>query len=160
MPKPPPKFVTNIGAWEYVLAKLSLSGDKYLTPNGDPKNYGQAVAIYKRVVAKYAHFGVPNVDVEPLKIAGQKAIGFDEGMLLGDLCSDYPIGTMFWMDDVLCEAIERNGGLAVYPDPEGYLLINAKVLDVDPEGQYRSWEVGKIFGAQPHRCADFVEAAV
>ena len=156
MPKAPPRFVQNVGAWEYVLAKLEMKGK--LTDNGDPQNYAAACAIYKNVVKKYAGFQIPNVDVQPIRTTIEASQ--ERTWALNDLADDYPIGTMFWMDDVLCEAAERNGGMAVYPDPDGYLLIWAKVLDVDPEGQYRDWPAGKMFGAQPHRCADLVEAAV
>lgn len=50
--KPPPKFVTNERAWAYTLYKLA-SKDQ-LDDAGNPANYGAAIAIYKRVVAKYA----------------------------------------------------------------------------------------------------------
>lgn len=49
--KPPPKFVTNLWAWGYTLDKLRAKG--LLDDGGNPTNYGAAVAIYKRVAAKY-----------------------------------------------------------------------------------------------------------
>ena len=164
--KPPPNFVVNQGAWEYVLAKFAHKqaedGKRRLDEGGNPLSYGAAVAVYKHVVRKYPHLGQHNVNARPINMVDARQIPGDHTPmdLLNDFADDYPIGTMFWMDDVLCEAVERNGGMAVYPDPDGYLLIWAKVLDVDPEGQYRDWPAGKMFGAQPHRCADLVEAAV
>jgi hypothetical protein len=162
--KPPPPFVKSIGAWEYVLAKLANKqaddGKQRLDEGGNPLNYAAAVAIYKNVVKKYAHFGIPNIDMEPVNLADAKKIpGHHTPMdLLNELADSYPVGQMFWFDDVMCRAVERNGGMAVFPDPEGYLLIQAEVLDVDPEGKYRSWPVGKIFEAQPHRCFSLAEA--
>lgn len=49
--KPPPRFVHNQWAWAYTLNKMSAKGhvDEY----GNPSNYGEAVAIYKRVANKY-----------------------------------------------------------------------------------------------------------
>lgn len=49
--KPPPKFVTNEWAWGHTLDKLREKG--LLDDGGNPTNYGAAVAIYKRVAAKY-----------------------------------------------------------------------------------------------------------
>jgi hypothetical protein len=58
--KPPPKFVTNEWAWAYTLDKLEGKG--LLDDGGNPTNYGAAVAIYKRVAAKY---GDPNQATSP-----------------------------------------------------------------------------------------------
>lgn len=55
--KPPPAFVTNPWAWSYTLNKLDGKGQ--LDEDGNPTNYGAAVAIYKRVVAKYAGIAAP-----------------------------------------------------------------------------------------------------
>lgn len=49
--KPPPKFVTNDRAWAYTLYKLAVKDQ--LDEAGNPRNYGAACAIYKRVEAKY-----------------------------------------------------------------------------------------------------------
>lgn len=51
--KPPPKFVTNEWAWAYTLNKMGNGSGGGLTDEGNPRNYGAAVAIYKRVAAKY-----------------------------------------------------------------------------------------------------------
>lgn len=52
--KPPPRFVTNEWAWAYTLDKMSKGSGGGLDEGGNPKNYGAATAIYKRVAAKYA----------------------------------------------------------------------------------------------------------
>lgn len=51
--KPPPKFVKNEYAWSYTLNKLKAKDG--LDEDGNPRNYGAAIAIYKRVVAKYGN---------------------------------------------------------------------------------------------------------
>lgn len=51
--KPPPKFVANEWAWAYTLNKLADKGQ--LDDGGNPKNYAAAIAIYKRVAAKYGN---------------------------------------------------------------------------------------------------------
>lgn len=51
--KPPPKFVQNEWAWAYTLDKMSRGSGGGLNEGGNPNNYGAAVAIYKRVCAKY-----------------------------------------------------------------------------------------------------------
>lgn len=51
--KPPPKFVTNEWAWAYTLNKLAEKDG--LNDGGNPRNYAAAVAIYKRVDAKYGN---------------------------------------------------------------------------------------------------------
>lgn len=51
--KPPPRFVTNEWAWAYTLDKMSAGSGGGLDDGGNPRNYGAAVAIYKRVAAKY-----------------------------------------------------------------------------------------------------------
>lgn len=51
MLKPPPAFVKNEAAWAYTLAKLAEKDQ--LDAEGNPLNYGGAIAIYKRVVRKY-----------------------------------------------------------------------------------------------------------
>jgi hypothetical protein len=154
MLKPPPNWIDNIGAWEYVLAKLANKqaddGKQRVDEYGNPLNYGAAVAIYKHVVKKYPHLGKRNVGVAPVHVNDMHG---EELSALNVLADKYPVGVEFWMDDVLCEAVEYRGGMAVFPDPEGFLFINAKVLDVDDLGQYRDWPVGKIFPAAPHRCA-------
>jgi len=48
---PPPKFATNEWAWAYTVEKLW--GKTGLTPDDAGFNYGAAVNIYRRVVAKY-----------------------------------------------------------------------------------------------------------
>lgn len=53
MLKPPPNFVKNEWAWAYTLNKLSDRDG--LDEWGNPLNYGAAVAIYKRVAAKYGN---------------------------------------------------------------------------------------------------------
>lgn len=146
MPKAPPKFVTSVPAWEYTLAKLELKGK--LTPNGDPQNYAAACAIYKNVVRKYPAFSTPENEVERR-----------QNLSLDQLIEEYAEGTMFWFDDVLCEAqahpVTRQ---TINSDSEGNLRIYAKALDVDPEGAHRDWE-GLLVMVDPARCADFVEAA-
>lgn len=157
MLKDPPSFVTNIGAWDYTLAKLALLDDEKpkakprLDEGGNPTNYAQAVAIYKAVCKKYPAFQTGNVHVEPIK----QNLKADPGNhTFARIADSYPVGKMFWYDDVLCEAVAYAGGMAVYPDADGVLYIRAKVLDVDPEGAHRKWPVGKINGFPPHRCAD------
>ena len=56
--KAPPRFVTNPWAWSYTLNKLDGKGQ--LDEGGNPRNYGAAVAIYKRVVAKYEGIAAPS----------------------------------------------------------------------------------------------------
>ena len=156
--KDPPKFCSNIGAWEYTLAKLEMLDEEKPKPKprldegGNPTNYGQAVAIYKAVVKKYPAFQTTTY--------GQDAIPEfrNVGLNLADLMQQFQPGTMFWYDDVLCEAVHYNGGSAVYPDPEGKLFIRAKICSVDPEGQHRGWPIGKVNGFPPHRCAEFMGA--
>jgi hypothetical protein len=156
--KPPPKFVTNIGAWEYVLAKLAKEPHKnYLDEGGNPRNYGQAVAIYKRVVAKYPAFRTENVNERPYVVTTE-ANDHDGEYTVDQLDEIFPVGQMFWFDDVLCEAV-AHPNIAVYSDPEGKLFIRGKILDVDPDGAHRDWPVGKVSGFPPHRCADFMVAA-
>jgi hypothetical protein len=160
--KDPPSFVTNIGAWEYVLAKLAMldeekpkPGKPRLDEGGNPTNYGQAVAIYKAVCKKYAAFqNETAIGGREIKSAKRTTDNTDTGKL----CTEYPVGELFWYDDVLCEAVEYAGGEAVYPDPEGNLFIRGKIVDVDPEGHHRNWPVGKINGFPPHRCANWTEA--
>lgn len=55
--KPPPAFVTNPWAWSYTLNKLATK--HLLDEDGNPENYGAAVAIYKHVHAKYAGISAP-----------------------------------------------------------------------------------------------------
>lgn len=163
--KPPPPFVTNIGAWEYTLAKLAnLDRDKpkakpRLDEGGNPVSYAAAVAIYKHVCKKYAHFGIPNIDVKPINVwDGQSPTDSRAPLkMLNEYADKFPVGTMLYFDDVLCRAVERQGGLAVFPDPDGFLLIQCEVLEVDELGKYREWPAGKIFGAAPHRCFDLME---
>ena len=54
--KPPPRFVTNEWAWAYTLDKLTSKGQ--VDEGGNPLNYAAAVAIYKRVAAKYGDANV------------------------------------------------------------------------------------------------------
>lgn len=158
--KDPPPFVTNIGAWEYVLAKLAnLDQDEpkakpRVDEGGNPTNYGQAVAIYKAVCKKYPAFQTANVNAEPARVQPELE---PASMTIDALDERFPVGQMFWYDDVLCEAV-ANPNIAVYPDIEGKLFIRAKVLDVDPMGKHRGWPVGKVSGFPPHRCADFLDA--
>lgn len=51
--KPPPKFVKNEWAWAYTLNKMGKGSGGGLDDGGNPRNYGAAVAIYKRVNVKY-----------------------------------------------------------------------------------------------------------
>lgn len=155
MPKAPPKFVRSIGAWEYTLAKLADKGK--LTPNGDPQNYAAAVAIYKHVCAKYPAFQMDNRDRPTMKVGEHKPEDFGKFLSVQALDEDYPVGQMFWFDDVLCEAVAKPN-IAIHSDAEGNLLVWAKVLDVDPEGAHKTWPEGHEFGAWPHRCAAFEEA--
>jgi hypothetical protein len=164
--KDPPSFVTNIGAWEYTLAKLAMldvekpKAKPRLDEGGNPINYGQAVAIYKAVVKKYPHLATSNVGMKPINMVVRDTSADQRTpmQVLTELADKFSVGSMFWYDDVLCEAVERQGNMAVFPDAEGFLLIQAKVLEVDPQGAYRNWPVGKIFEAQPHRCFDLMEA--
>lgn len=55
--KPPPPYVSNEWAWAYTLNKLADRDG--LDDGGNPRSYGAAVAIYKRVAAKY---GNPDAD--------------------------------------------------------------------------------------------------
>ena len=156
MLKDPPKFVTNIGAWEYTLAKLAdkqaEDGKRRVDDYGNPLNYGQAVAIYKAVCRKYPAFQSSNRGVAPMKL-GQILFG-PGAVTVSELADKYPVGEMFWYDDVLCEAVACPH-LAVHPDADGLLFIRAKVLDVDPDGAHKNWAEGHEFDALPHRCADF-----
>jgi len=155
--KEPPSFCSNIGAWEYTLSKLALLDEEKpkdkprLDEGGNPTNYGQAVAIYKAVCKKYPAFQTTTY--------GQNSLPEfrNVGNNVSDLDAAYPVGTMFWYDDVLCEAVEYQGGSAIYPDSEGKLFIRGKICSVDPEGQHRGWPLGKTNGFPPHRCADFME---
>ena len=147
MPKAPPKFVTNIGAWEYTLAKLEDKGK--LTENGDPQNYAAASAIYKNVCKKYAAFGFPNVDLPQLK---------NEHNNVGDLDDKYPVGSEFFCDDMIVRAQEaqEGSGIAVYPDSDGNLLIQVRILDVDPAGRNRN-KIDYVIGVDPNRCCLMTE---
>lgn len=69
--KPPPRFVTNMWAWSYTLNKLAERGG--LDEDGNPSNYGAAIAIYKRVARKYGNPDAPKVVGEP----------FDTDLLIG-----------------------------------------------------------------------------
>jgi hypothetical protein len=155
--KDPPPFVTNIGAWEYTLAKLvGLDEDKpkakpRVDEGGNPTNYGQAVAIYKAVCKKYPAFQTTNVHVEPYRKG-------DGSYTVEMLDEKFSVGQMFWFDDVLCEAVPQHGQIAVYSDGEGKLFIRGKVLDVDPDGAHKAWPVGRVAGFPPHRCAPGSEA--
>src|SRR3954453_18505556 len=161
MLKDPPRFVTNAGAWEYVLARMATKqeedGKRRLDADGNPLNYAAAVAYYKNAAKKYPAFQATNRHVEPFKIegaTGQKSHSIVELMNL------YPAGQMFWYDDVLCEAVEfADTGEAVYSDPHGALFIRGKILDVDPGGANKDWPVGKTTGFPPHRCAELMEGA-
>lgn len=158
MLKDPPKFVTNIGAWEYVLAKLAdkqaEDGKQRLDQYGNPLNYAAAIAYYKNAVKRYPAFQSSNAYKAPYKL-GQVLDG-ETPVSVEDLDDRFPAGQMFWYDDVLCEAV-AHPKLAVYPDADGLLFIRARVLDVDPEGAHKTWAEGFEFDALPHRCADFVE---
>jgi hypothetical protein len=158
--KDPPSFVTNIGAWEYVLAKLAgLDEDKpkakpRLDEGGNPTNYGQAVAIYKAVCKKYPAFQT--------KTHGEDRLPefHDYGDNFSQLADIFEVGQKFWYDDVLCEAVPaKPSPLAVYSDGDGEkLFIRGKVLDVDPEGQHKAWPIGRVAGFPPHRCVNALEA--
>lgn len=161
--KDPPNFVTNIGGWEYTLAKLAMLDEEKPKPGkprvdegGNPTNYAAAVAIYKNVVKKYPAFQIDNLHVKPLARDQYDEQGYQ--LKLGDLLAHFPVGEMFWYDDVLCEAVEYgHSGEAVYPNAEGKLFIRGKICSVDPEGQHRGWPIGKSNGFPPHRCAEFSE---
>ena len=56
--KAPPRFVTNAWAWSYTLNKLA--GKNGVDEYGNPHNYAAAIAIYKRVAAKYGDPGEPS----------------------------------------------------------------------------------------------------
>lgn len=58
--KPPPRFVKNMWAWAYAVQKLYERDG--LTPDSEGFNYGAAINIYKRAVAKYGQAR----DAEPL----------------------------------------------------------------------------------------------
>ena len=163
MLKDPPSFVRNRGAWEYTLAKLATKqeedGKMRLDAYGNPLNYAAAVAIYKNVCKKYPAFQTDNLTAKPIKTVG------NQGDTTGDftvyeLCEKYPVGQMFWFDDVLCEAVSYSHSLlAVYPNADGTLFVRGKILDVDPEGKHRKWPIGKINGFPPHRCSNLMEGA-
>lgn len=157
MLKAPPKFVTNIGAWEYTLAKLANlqedDGKPRVDEYGNPLSYGAAIAIYKHVVKKYPAFQTATHG--PNAIPEYRNVGLN----LADLAEAYPVGAMFWFDDVLCEAVPYMGGMAIYPDAVGKLFVRGKILDVDPLGKHKDWPIGKVNGFPPHRCADFVSGA-
>lgn len=159
--KDPPSFVKNIGAWEYTLAKLRNKqeddGKRRLDEGGNPLNYGQAVAIYKAVVRKYPHLATENVTAQPVKLGGEKM--FDDSATVVELDDAFPVGQMFWYDDVLLEAV-GHPNIAVYSEPDGHLKIWGKVLDVDPEGQHRNLPEGRQGGWPPHRCVPFAEEAL
>jgi hypothetical protein len=154
--KDPPAFVTNIGAWEYTLAKLAMLDEEKpkdkprLDEGGNPTNYGQAVAIYKAVVRKYPHLAANNIAAPVYKNVGNNVADLDE---------QFPVGDTFWYDDVLLEAV-GHPNIAVFPDPEGNLLIWGRVISVDPEGQHRNLPEGRHGGWPPHRCVPFAEGAV
>ena len=154
MLKDPPRFVVNIGAWEYTLAKLAnlqVEDDKPRVDEfGNPLNYAMAVAVYKNVCKKYPAFQTANRTMPEFHNVGDN---------LDQLCEIYPVGQMFWFDDVLCEAVDYQGGLAVYPDAVGKLFIRGKILDVDPLGKHKDWPVGKINGFPPRRCSDLMTGA-
>jgi hypothetical protein len=91
-----------------------------------------------------------------MRLGGEKM--YDDSLTVSELDDRYPVGQMFWYDDVLCEAI-GHPNLAVYSDGEGKLFIRGRVADVDPEGQHRAWPVGREAGFPPHRCASFIEGS-
>lgn len=158
MLKEPPRFVANIGAWEYTLAKLANLQEEDGKPRvdefGNPLNYAAAVAIYKNVVKKYPAFQTANLHAAPIHM---KKTHSDD---LASIFDRYQVGQMFWFDDVLCEAVEySNSGQAVYPDAEGKLFVRGKILDVDPMGKHKNWPVGKVNGFPPHRCSSLMEGA-
>lgn len=64
--KPPPRFVKNLWAWAYAVEKLYDRDG--LTPDHEGFNYGAAINIYKRVVAKYgaARDAEPLIDMAEL----------------------------------------------------------------------------------------------
>jgi hypothetical protein len=161
MLKAPPNFVTNIGAWDYTLAKLATLDEEKpkdkprLDEDGNPTNYGQAVAIYKAVCKKYPAFQTNNVSMEPMRLGGEKM--HDDAQTVIALDDKYPVGQMFWFDDVLCEAV-GHPNIAVFSDEKGHLLVWGKVLDVDPEGKYKDLPIGRHGGWPPHRCAAFTDA--
>lgn len=139
MPKAPPKFVTQIGAWNYTLAKLDEKGK--LTENGDPQNYAAACAIYKNVVKKYPAMNV--ADAPPIKA------GF---MLPSDVDKTFPAGSHFWWEDCICEVeAVRDGIGGVIIMPDGALMLHGKILDVDPDGPHKDW-VGRSSTFSASRC--------
>jgi len=162
--KDPPKFVTNIGAWEYTLAKLATLDEEQpkakprLDEGGNPTNYGQAVAIYKAVCKKYPAFRTTNVGVEPMRLDPMKGF-LPASNTVSELDDKFPAGQWFWYDDVLCEAI-AHPNLAVYSNGDGVLFIRGRVLDVDPLGQHKGLSEGHEQGFMPHRCAEFVEGSL
>lgn len=146
MPKAPPKFVTNLPAWEYTLAKLETQGK--LNNNGDPTNYGAAIAIYKNVVAKYPGFAPQVINRSPHTYAAMTPSQLDE---------IFPVGQMFWFEDCLVTAVPAHGGLACFPDSKGSMLMRGCVEDVDPEGPHKEW-VGKISVFPAAKCLALSEA--
>lgn len=60
--KPPPRFVTNEWAWAHTLDKLREKD--HLDDGGNPRNYGEAVAIYKNVAKKYGDSPAPAPSVD------------------------------------------------------------------------------------------------
>ena len=155
MLKAPPKFVTNVGAWEYVLARMAHKqeedGKRRLDEYGNPLNYGAAVGYYKNAAKKYPAFQTANVHIPEYR---------DVGNNIADLMDIYPVGQMFWFDDVICEAVEYGStGEAVYSDAQGVLFVRGKILDVDPEGAHKGWPVGKVNGFPPRRMALLMDGA-
>lgn len=155
--KDPPNFVTNIGAWEYTLAKFAMldeeqpkPGKPRLDEGGNPTNYAAAIAVYKNVVRKYPHMATNNIATPIFRNVGNNVSDLDE---------QFPVGENFWFDDVLLEAV-GHPNIAVFSDPEGNLLIWGRVISVDPEGKYRNLPEGRHGGWQPHRCVPFLEGAV
>lgn len=53
--KPPPRSCPNELAWAYVLNKLASGSGGGLRPDGNPNNYAAAIAIYRKVEAKYSN---------------------------------------------------------------------------------------------------------
>ena len=101
MLKPPPAFVTNIGAWEYTLSKLDLLEREKPKPDkprldqyGNPLNYAAACAIYKNVCNKYAAFGVPNMNLPEIEETHNNVSDLDEA---------YPVGKEFFCDDMIVQ---------------------------------------------------------
>jgi hypothetical protein len=157
--KDPPAFVTNIGAWEYTLAKLATLDEEKpkdkprLDEGGNPTNYGQAVAIYKAVCKKYPAFATNNVAAQPMMLRGTDA------NTVAELDDIFPVGEQFWYDDVLLEAV-GHPNIAVFSDPEGKLLIWGRVISVDEMGQHKNLPEGRHGGWPPHRCVPFMEGLV